>query len=162
MIYSLEPTQIMVEVDFLKEENTKLKRELLTLQENTRLQKKARNKKYYNPKKNWSQFHVLVSDITKQYLFKKIKFITNQNELDSYETIGTLGYVFLHLYQDRSLTSSTQHSTLQDEVQKSYGQKQRPSCTKALKSAVALVNWLSTELGIVSCDTIMINFIVLF
>ena len=62
----------MDEVDFLKEENTKLKRELLTLQESTRLQKKARNKKYYNPKKNWSQFHVLVSDITKQYLFKKI------------------------------------------------------------------------------------------
>ena len=40
---------------------------------------------------------------------------------------------------------------------KGYGQKQRLSCTKALKSAVALVNWLSTELGIVSCDTEMIN-----
>ena len=123
----------MNEVDVLKEENTKLKRELLLLQESTRLQKKARNKKYYNPKKNWSQFHVLVSDITKQYLFKKIKFITNQNELDSYETIGTLGYVFLHLYQDRSLTSSTQPSTLNDEDKKKLWTEAKSVVYKSIK-----------------------------
>ena len=122
----------MDDVDFLKEENTKLKRELLTLQENTRLQKKARNKKYYNPKKNWSQFHVLVSDITKKYLFQKIKFITNQNELDSYETKGTLGYVFLQLYQDRSLTSSTQR-TLHDEEKKGLWTEAKTVVYKSIK-----------------------------
>ena len=123
----------MDEVDVLKEENTKLKRELLTLQESTRLQKKARNKKYYNPKKNWSQFHVLVSDITKQYLFKKIKFITNQNEWDSYEIVGTLGYVFLHLYQDQSLISLTQHSTLQDEDKKKLWTEAKTVVYKSIK-----------------------------
>lgn len=71
---------------------------MLQKKENEALLKKLSTKKIKyrsSNKKNWSNFHLWTHHITKEILFRRVKFITNSRDLDAYETKGTIGYAYL-------------------------------------------------------------------
>ena len=74
-----------------------LKTELMKVSE--AVAKKSRTYINNNAKNTWTAFDMWVNNFTRNVLFHKVKFITSQAQLDSYEEKGTLGYELLEKYK---------------------------------------------------------------
>jgi len=82
-----------------------------------RAKKKRANTKYYVPVGDRSGFQIIAKNIATQKLFALNKFVTSQKQLDDCDTPGTLGSVFLILYQKR-INTTTPDETFDSEKKK--------------------------------------------
>ena len=83
-------------------------------------------------------FCVWVVHITRQVIFRKVKFITSQDQLDGFVSKGTIGYEFLKLYERDYINgkklSYEQRANLwnevKDSIHKTIGEKRCSLQTK--------------------------------
>ena len=87
-----------------------LKTELMKVSE--AVAKKSRTYINYNAKNKWTAFDMWVNNFSRNVLFHKVKFITSQAQLDSYEEKGTLGYELLEKYKKDYAPNDEEYETL--------------------------------------------------
>ena len=83
-------------------------------------------------------FCVWVAHITRQVIFRKVKFITSQEQLDGFASKGTIGYEFLKRYERDYINGKKLNyeekanlwNEVKDSIHKTIGEKRCSLQTK--------------------------------
>ena len=83
-------------------------------------------------------FDVWIAHITRHVIFRKVKFITSQDQLDGFATKGTIGYEFLKIYQNDYINGKKLNyeqranlwNEVKDSIHKAIGEKRCSLQTK--------------------------------